>query len=118
MSDTPYREPCESTGVCPRCAERDARNDAVAAWLSRAATYALRAALAAVMLAHWFIANDVIAHEFGHVSAVVVATISFGMMIGVFCGTVIRDRSFALFFLATWAIVVSSPWAIVSWRMQ
>lgn len=117
MSDTPYREPAETTNVCPRCVEWDSRKSAVLAWLSRAATYLLRALLATLMGVHWFVSNDAVETARGSVLAAALGLVGFFMMMGVHCGVAIRDRSLVLFFLATWAIVVSSSWAVVTWSM-
>jgi hypothetical protein len=118
VNGTPYRELPDTERVCQRCAERDARRDAIMARLTQAATYLMYFSLCMLMAAHWSTATVALASVMGDAVALIYAVLGMAAMGGVFAGAVGRDRSVAVPCLVTWTRLTSVSWAVFVWSMK
>lgn len=118
MSDAPYREHAEATNVCPRCAEMDARRDAIMARLNQAATYLMRFLLCMLMVAHSCTATVALASVMGGAVALFYGVLGVAAMGGFAAGVVSYDRPAAVSWIIAWTRLTAVSWAVFVWSMN
>lgn len=118
MNGTPYREPSDTDRVCPRCAERDARRDAIMARLNQAATYLMRFLLCMLMVAHSCTATVALASVMGGAVALFYGVLGVAAMGGFAAGVVSYDRPAAVSWIIAWTRLTAVSWAVFVWSMN